>query len=56
MDRFSCTYTGVTNIAGGMLSVSKRANGNANSSIGKSTNVATTVLGGPRFHRSRCRR
>jgi fibronectin-binding autotransporter adhesin len=41
------TYTGVTTINGGVLSVATLANGGANSSIGASTNAAANlVLGG----------
>jgi fibronectin-binding autotransporter adhesin len=41
------TYTGITTINGGVLSVSSLANGGSNSGIGASTNVAANlVLGG----------
>jgi len=38
------TYTGATTINGGMLSVSKLANGGADSSIGKSSNADTSLV------------
>ena len=37
------TYTGVTQVQGGTLSVAKLANGGANSSIGASSNAATNL-------------
>jgi fibronectin-binding autotransporter adhesin len=38
------TYTGATTVNGGTLSVSKLANGGANSSIGKSSNADTSLV------------
>jgi len=38
------SYTGATTISGGTLSVTLLANGNSNSSIGKSTNAATNLI------------
>lgn len=40
----SSTYTGVTTINGGTLSVSKLANGGADSSIGRSTSADTSLV------------
>ncbi|WP_265596378.1 autotransporter-associated beta strand repeat-containing protein [Verrucomicrobium sp. BvORR106] len=38
------TYTGVTSVTGGVLEVSALANGGSNSSIGASSNAATSVV------------
>ncbi|MBZ9846364.1 autotransporter-associated beta strand repeat-containing protein, partial [Mesorhizobium sp. CA5] len=44
LNNTTSTYTGVTTISGGVLAVSKLADGDQASSIGKSTNAATNLV------------
>ncbi|MBZ9850374.1 autotransporter-associated beta strand repeat-containing protein [Mesorhizobium sp. CA14] len=44
LNNTTSTYTGVTTISGGVLAVSKLADGGQASSIGKSTNAATNLV------------